>query len=229
MSHHCHRYPYLHLMSVFTSAAVAAVALSACHAPGGASPMNTDASERTIELKERPDPQRAYRIVMTIRDAPGPFVVSPGSTQHDIVNLQECGRINPNTGMAFHINAHPQFEWEKISDTEYQGIIYAEKMLDEDYFGRGVCRWSFTFANASLSATGDERETRFQPKIRAEEIAAGQAVTWYFWKQRYLIATPLPSTGKGIADFGQRNLDDVPVEKRSEFLSITLVSTEIEP
>lgn len=217
------------LATVVASAAVAAVALSACHAPGGASPMNTDASERTIELKERPDPQRAYRIVMTIRDAPGPFVVSPGSTQHDIVNLQECGRINPNTGMAFHINAHPQFEWKKISDAEYEGVVYAEQMLDEDYFGRGVCRWSFTFANASLSATGNERETRFQPKIRAEEIAAGQAVTWYFWNGRYPVDSPLPSNGVGFSSSGYKSTDEFRPELRDQLFSITLTPSKVLP
>lgn len=184
--------------------------------------MNTDTPERSIELKERPDPKRAYRIVMTIENAPGPLVPDPGSTQHDITNLQECGRINHNTGMAYHINAHPQFEWKKISDSEYEGTVYADQMVDEDYFGRGVCHWKFTFANASLSATGDESETRFQPTIEAEEIAAGQAVTWYFWKGGYPVDTPLPSNGKGFADFGQKDLDKVPAEKRNEFFSVTL-------
>ena len=131
--------------------------------------------------------------------------------------------------MAFRINAHPEFEWKKIAETEYEGVVYADQVVDEDYYGRGVCNWRFTFANASLSATGDLRETRFQPNIEAEEIAAGQSVTWYFWKERYLVNTPLPSNGKGFADFGQKNLDAVPVDRRHEFFTITLMPTEVQP
>jgi hypothetical protein len=208
---------------------MAAVALSACHAPGGASPMNTDASERTIELKERPDPQRAYRIVMTIRDAPGPFAFVEGSAQHDVTNHRACGEINRSAGTISRINTNPPIDWQKISDTQYSAMVYADLMQDEDYFGRGLCRWSFTEARARLKATGAEAETRFVPAISAEEIFAGQAVTWYFWKQRYLINTPLPSNGKGIADFGQKNLDGIPAERRDEFFSIALTPMEAEP
>jgi hypothetical protein len=119
--------------------------------------------------------------------------------------------------------------WQKISDTQYTATVYADLMQDEDYFGRGLCRWTFTEARARLKATGAEAETRFVPAISAEEIFAGQAVTWYFWKQRYLINTPLPSNGKGIADFGRRNFDDIPAERRGEFFSITLASKGMTP
>lgn len=191
--------------------------------------MNTDPAEQSVELKERPDPKRAYRIVMTIENGPGPLVPDPGSTQHDIANLQECGRINHNTGMAYHVNAHPQFEWKKMSESEYEGTVYADQMVDEDYFGRGVCHWKFTFANGSLSATGAENETRFQPTIEAEEIAAGKTVTWYFWKGRYPVDSPLPSNGKGFSSSGYRSPEEFKAELREDLFSITLAAKEWQP
>ncbi len=103
-----------------------ALLLSACH-NSGIFPMSNEEETPAISIKERPHPRQAHRIVMTIHDAPGPFVPDPGSTQHDIVNLQECGEINPNTGMAYHINAHPRFVWKKISDSEYEGTVYADR------------------------------------------------------------------------------------------------------
>ncbi len=33
-----------------------------------------------------------------------------------------------------------------------------DRMLDEDYYGRGVCHWEFTGAGAMLKATGAEED-----------------------------------------------------------------------
>lgn len=216
------------LATVVASAAVAAVALSACHAPGGASPMNTDASERTIQLKERPDPQRAYRIVMTIRDAPGPFAFVEGSAQHDVTNHHACGEINRSAGTISRINTNPPIKWQKISDTQYTATVYADLMQDEDYFGRGLCRWTFTEARARLKATGAEAETRFVPAISAEEIFAGQAVTWYFWKGRYPVDSPLPSNGIGFSSSGYKSLEEFRPELRDQLFTITLTPERAE-
>lgn len=209
-------------------AATLTLALSACHNSGGFSVSNEDETP-AISIKERPHPRKSHQITMTIANAPGPFGMIEGSVQYDVTNLQECGEINSNTGMAYHINTSPPIQWQRLSDTEYVATIHSDLILDEDYYGRGMCHWTLTQARARLKATGAEIETRFVPTISAEEITAGQPVTWYFWKERYLVNTPLPSNGKGFADFGQKNLDTVPVDKRHEFFTITLMPTEAQP
>lgn len=191
--------------------------------------MNTDTSERSIELKERPNPQRAYRIVMTIENAPGLFAMIEGSAQYDVANEDECGKFNRMAGGYDRMTTSPQIRWEKRSDTEYVATVYADLMMDEDYYGRGVCHWVLTEARARIKATGAEVETRFVPAISAEEIVVGEAVTWYFWKGGYPVDTPLPSNGKGFPDLGQKDIDNVPVEKRNEFFAVTLVPKEVQP
>lgn len=192
--------------------------------------MNTDPAEHSIELKERPDPQRAYRIVMTIADAPGPFAQVEASTRYDAVNEEECGQLSsiPGAeGIASHVSTQPRVQLEKLSDTTYAATVYADRMVDEDYFGRGVCHWKFSYVSAMLRATGDEKETRFLPTIEAEEIAAGKTVTWYFWKGGYPVDTPLPSDGKGFADFGYRSIEKFKPELRDQLFSVTLAAKEL--
>jgi hypothetical protein len=95
--------------------------------------------------------------------------------------------------------------------------------------GRGVCHWKFSYVSAMLRATGDEKETRFLLTIEAEEIAAGKTVTWYFWKGRYPVDSPLPSNGKGFSTSGYRSPEEFKVELRKELFSVTLAAKELQP
>jgi hypothetical protein len=61
-----------------------------------------------------------------------------------------------------------EFELTRVSDVEYTGTVYADGILDEDYYGRGICRWQLTQARVQLKATGVPRETLFSASISAE-------------------------------------------------------------
>lgn len=204
-------------------AVLLATALTACHSPG-TTPMNDETPKNDIEFKQNSNPKRAYRIVMEIENAPGPFGLVQGAAQYDVTNEEECGVFSAMAGGYNREVKHVALQWEKLSDTTFATTVYADLMLDEDYFGRGVCRWTFTHANASLSATGAKTDTMFQPDITAEEIESKKAVKWFLWKGYY----PRSEHG-GFAEFGAKNLDNVPVEKRGEFFSAILMATEAEP
>ncbi|MBW8850425.1 MAG: hypothetical protein JF600_06565 [Xanthomonadales bacterium] len=205
-----------------------ASSLSACQLPGN-TPMN---AEKTVELKVRPRPQQAYRIVMTIENAPGPFEQIVGSARYDVVNYQACGelsRIRGAEGVASRIETQPEVRMERLSDNTYAATVYADLMIDEDYYGRGTCHWKFSYFSALLRATGDERETRFLPSIDATEIFEKKAIRKYFWKKSYPMDSPLPSNGHGFPEFGQMNLDNVPDDRKSEFFSIVLAASDVRP
>ena len=190
--------------------------------------MTSETPESTIEFKQNPNPQRAYRIVMEIENAPGPFASVKGSAQYDVVNEEECGVFSAMAGGYNRETTNPPIRWEKLSETTYTTTIHADLMLDEDYFGRGVCRWELTQVRGRLRAAGVKGETRFVPVISAQEIQSAASVRWYFWSGRYLADSPLPSTGEGVSDFGYVNLDKVPVDKRGEFFSVILKAKESE-
>lgn len=174
--------------------------------------------------KVNPQPRRAYRITLTLKDAPGAFALVEGRAQYDITNENECGHINPAAGVAERITSNEPFALTKVSDTEYEGTVYLDLMQDEDYYGRGVCHWGLTEARALLRATGDASETEFVPKLDAQKIAAGQATTLYFWKDRYP-----RSEMDNYGDFGRADRGEFKAELQKDLFSITLASKEVLP
>lgn len=180
-----------------------------------------------ISVHEQPHPRQAYRIVMTIENAPGPFAQVEGSARYDVVNYQACGelsRIPGAEGVASRIDHQPEVRMERLSDNTYAATVYADLMVDEDYYGRGTCHWEFKYFSALLRATGDTRETRFLPSIDAGEIMTGKAATWYFPNVRYPVSG-LPD----FAEFGDQDPSKFKPEIQNQLFRIVLTAQEVQP
>jgi hypothetical protein len=187
--------------------------LSACHNPGALLMPKPE-----IEIKERQNPRQAYQIVMTIENAPGPFAMIEGSAQYDVINHKECGYIDPVSETISRINTHPPVEWKPIGNGQYIATVYADLMLDEDYYGRGICRWKFTAVSALMRAAGAETETRFLPGISVEEIMAGTPLKLYFWGGGRYPRSQMDD----FADFGERSPAEYKAELSNQLFSIIL-------
>ncbi len=208
----------------FKSMAMAAsMALAACvPTQEGSPPVETD--EDAPLRKLNPQPKRAYLITMKIEGAPGPFAVVRGVAQYDVENA-ECGRYLKIAGVFPSMTSMEAFPLTRISDTEYQGTVYADLILEEDYFGRGVCRWRFMQAQVVLKATGANEETRFLPSLPAEAVYAQESEKRYFWNERYPRSQTenFPSFGRmDIAEFAKQISHD-------ELFTITLAAREARP
>ncbi len=137
---------------------LALLLLTACH-PETAMNQERAAAEADVTqggrglAKLNPSPRKAYELVLRLKDAPGDFAVVEGVAQYDVSNEDQCGHIEPATGTAARITSQEPVELRKVADGEYRGTVYIDRMLDEDYYGRGVCKWEFTGAGAMLKAT----------------------------------------------------------------------------
>lgn len=189
--------------------------------------MSDDAS--AITFHEQPHPQQAYRLTMTIENAPGPFGMVRGAVQYNVKNYRDCGRVNPEVGAPTDIVYLPERHWQQTAPNVYETTVHADGMLDEDYYGKGICHWELRGASALLRATGDERETRFLPAMDYEEIFAEKTKVLYFWNGRYPTDNPPPSDGKGFPDFGDINLGKVPPQQQNEFFKVTLSARKVQP
>ncbi|WP_449465536.1 hypothetical protein [Stenotrophomonas humi] len=174
--------------------------------------------------KLKANPAQAYEIRLTLRNPPGPFASVAGVTQFDVVNHALCGEIVPIAGIAGRISSNEDFALTKVSDSEYAGIMYADQIIDEDYFGRGVCHWALSEARVVLKGTGADSDTRFVLGIPADVIRAGGSEERYFWKGYYPKAKM-----HAFRDIGDRNLDAVPADKRDEFFVIELSARAVSP
>lgn len=149
---------------------------------------NPVAREKTdMEYKQNPSPTQAFRITMTIKDAPGSFASMRALAHYDVVN-RECLRPpkdNPGGHTAPVPTAPTEFAMQRIADGVYAGVVYADLMLDEDYTGHGMCRWQLTSVVVQMKATGADGETLFLPSITDRKLLSEEAKTVYFNKRTY--------------------------------------------
>lgn len=153
---------------------------------------NASASEPVVNKQARaayrrdPQPRQAYRITMTIENAPGPFAHMLGLAQFDVINPECLPPPDDNNGHSWPVPTEGvEIALQKVADNIYSGVVYADQMLDEDYYGRGVCRWKLIQAQVQLKATGAKGETKFVPSYPVKKLLAGERETVYFNKISY--------------------------------------------
>lgn len=186
--------------------------------------MSDEDEAPTVVLKEHQQPKQAYRLTMVIENAPGPFGLIEGSAQYSVTNHKKCGERNPLSGTRSRISTNPPIEWKPMGNGQYVATVYADLMVDEDYYGNGICRWQFTEARGQLKATGAEAETDFVPHISAADILAEKTVKLYFWNGGY------PRSGMdNYPDFGKPDPDKFGENIRNNLFTITLTAKEAQP
>jgi hypothetical protein len=181
--------------------------------------------------KLNPTPTQAYEVRVTLAnaadlssaaDGKSPFTLVDGVAQFDASNAARCGKSNALSGSVPTMSSHEPFRLSRVSATEYVGTVHADMLLDEDYYGRGVCHWTLTEARVVVRAQTDIADTRFVAALPAEKLLAADSRTRYFWKGYY----PRFEQGQ-FADYGRLQLDAVPANRRSEFFSITLTARKM--
>lgn len=160
---------------------VVALSHAACTQPMNAKPRP--------EYRENPRPQQAYRLTMAIENAPGPFKVMVSAVQYDVVNTECLPPPKENAGgrsSPVPTNDIP-FELTRVSENQYVGVVYLDGMIDEDYHGRGICRWELVQAQVHLKATGAESETRFIASLSRDHdgFGSGNTKVLYYSKNSY--------------------------------------------
>ncbi|WP_430544047.1 hypothetical protein [Stenotrophomonas maltophilia] len=199
------------------------LALTAC-SPYADAERDVAAGGRGL-AKLNPSPQQGYELVLTLKDAPGPFAVVEGVAQYDVRNHKDCGRVLWATGTASRITSQELVELHKVGENEYRGTFYLDRMQDEDYYGRGVCHWTLTGVGAMLRATGDTANTRFLTFLNKDRVDAGSPLTLYYPKVAYPraeLATNYPASGK-------ENPSEYKEELRDALFSTTTAVQKLAP
>lgn len=209
----------------------ACLTLASCQS--GTVKQKTNGTSSESWRKINPKPKQAYEIRMQIRniaDMPATdksgahFAVIEGTVQFDVSNAATCGKSKRLAGNVPVISSHEPFHLTPISATEYVGTIYTDMILDEDYYGRGVCHWELTEVRVALQARPIEGDTRFVSYLPAKKIFNDHTQILYFWKGYY------PSIGQSShTSFGRIDLNTVKTDQRDEFFSTTLSAKDVSP
>jgi len=175
--------------------------------------------------RKNPHPTQAYRISMTIEDAPGPFAYVSGAAFYDMTNRDACAPVDPLLGMSTKMKEDSiPINFQRVNETTYVATIHADGMADADYYGKGVCKFELGSLGVTLSATGSDGETRFQPTLLKHEILGAGTVTTYFWKGGYP-----RDVMANYQDSGHRNPDEFKADLRHQLFKVVLTSREESP
>lgn len=204
-------------------ALLALLPLAAC-SPYADAERDVDAGGRGLG-KLNPAPKQAYELVLTLKDAPGPFAIVEGVAQYDASNYADCGRILPATGTAGRITSQEPVTLRKIGENEYRGTFYLDRMQDEDYYGRGVCHWSLTGVGTMLRATNGEADTRFLTFVDKKHMDAGSQLTRYYPRADYPRIEEI--TGYGAS--GQEDPSSYRADLRDALFSTTTTVQKLAP
>lgn len=167
------------------------------------------------DIKKNPRPVKRYEITMTIEGAPGPFESVTGKMGYEIIN-KSCAPQDMVTGARPTPDETPPIVFSRVSENVYKGIVYLDLLLDEDYYGLGICHWKMTDAFISLKANG----VSMAPDISYDDILAQRPVTQYMAKELY--------HGAAVKDLnvGAGPMSEYIAKNRDKFFSITFAAHE---
>jgi len=204
-------------------ALLALIPLAAC-SPYADAERDVAAGGRGL-AKLNPSPQQGYELVLTLKDAPGPFAVVEGVAQYDVSNHKDCGRVLRATGTASRITSQELVTLRKVGENEYRGTFYLDRMQDQDYYDRGVCHWTLTGVGAMLRATTGEADTRFLTFIDKERMDAGSPLTLYYPR----VAYPRAELAANYPASGKENPSEYKEELRDALFSTTTTVQKLAP
>jgi hypothetical protein len=172
-------------------------------------------SMKKPDIKHNPQPRMRYAITVKVDGAPGPFDQVTGFVQYRVAN-ERCVPLQPVSGATVPPEEDVPLVLTRVSDTEYEGTVYGDLLLDEDYYGLGICRWSMTAVVAELK----KNAVTFSPDLSSGELNGQASKTVYFWRNDYLDAdTERSEAGSTQRSYYKKEIQD-------ELFTVTLTSEE---
>ena len=168
-----------------------------------------------------PSPMKAYDIRVVLKDPPGPFAEVVAAAQYDVANAAECGEPQPLSGAIPRISSSEPIELTKLSETEYTARVYVDRILDEDYYGRGTCRWELVEARVALTGSADSTATTYVTALTADAIIQ-QSFDKIFFSSIHYPRVDI----ENYTNFGRKTLNGVADHMKGTFFEVEMSATE---
>ena len=159
----------------------------------------TGCSNAVMEPKyeRNPRPRERFVVVADMEGAPGPFDVATANVAYEIGPTKECmPSAEPISGVfPTPDRAHIGQTVRKLSETRYEFVVYADGMLNKDYFGKGVCRWIVESVTFNFSRTTNPIDGGFSAWLSESGLRSQQPISRYFRKNAYFDRPQKPPEG----------------------------------
>ena len=213
------------MTALMTAAVFSVLSLNAC----GRSEKSMSIQEQTeARFQLNPHPKQIYRLRIKINDAPGPLkLIGKFGVGYKAENCTYI--INQIEGAPAKPEKDLQTDIRQLGDFEYETVVYADALLDEDYFGEGICHWQLEGFGVSLKATGSPEETEFNFSDIMKHLLEEKTLTKYYWKWSYPYSRKEDGTlYTDSVDFGIESPEIYSAEEHKEMFTITVTLEEIQ-
>ncbi len=139
-----------------------------------------DAPAPGPDIKFNSAPRMRYEVTIRIEDAPGPFDAVQGTVDYRVSN-GDCVPMTPISGATITPSKRVPLELRAIGNNTYRGELFIDRLQDDDYFGKGVCRWSIVAASVEARV----KKMNFAVSLPKDEILAQKSVTQYYSNRAY--------------------------------------------
>ena len=213
------------MTALMTAALFSALSLNAC---GGSEKSMSIQEQTEARFQLNPHPKQAYRLRIKINDAPGPLKLmgnmSVGYKAENcsyIINHIEGAPANPEKRVRTVIR--------QLREFEYETVVYADAMQDEDYFGEGICHWKPEGFGVAFKATGSPDETKFNFGDFLDDLIEKKMLVKYYWKWAYPYSKREDgSLYSDSVDFGIVSPEIYSPEEHKKMFTITVTLEEVQ-
>jgi len=117
--------------------------------------------EPSIHLN--PNPSMHYEITYRVNDPAVIFDAVEAIGSYQVTN-EACAPLIPISGVRKAPNKVLPLEVRAIDRSTYRVAVHPDALLDENYFGEGVCHWSLTATTLVLKRQGKELSASYMSK-----------------------------------------------------------------
>ena len=103
-------------------------------------------SVKPPDVKLNPAPKQRYEVTLTVPNPPRRISTVFGTIQFDIQGLKDdCMPYSDKIAGSKPKSSFPRHvAFERKDNVSFVGYFYSDQLIDEDYYGLGVCRWELT-------------------------------------------------------------------------------------
>jgi len=215
--------PMKPMTAVMTAAVFSVLSLNAC----GGSEKSRIQEQTEARFQLNPHPKQAYRLRIKINDAPGPLkLMGNFGVGYKAENCSYV--INHLEGVSSNPKKDVENQVRQLGDFEYETVVYTDAILDEDYFGEGICHWKPDGFGVAFKATGHPEETKFNFGDFLDDLMEKKTLTKYYWKWSYPYFTREDgSISPDFVNFGITSPELYSAEEHKEMFTITVTLEEI--
>ena len=144
-----------------------------------------------IQLK--PNASVRYEITVNVEDLPGRFDTVAAFANYKVTN-EACVPMTPVSGVKRAPIKRIDLDLLTVDEHTFKAEVFVDRLLDEDYFGRGVCHWSLVAA----TFTGTRGKTQFHSPLAQIPLTDQTTQTRFYSKK--LLDGALDTVNPGLPE-----------------------------